>query len=341
MKFDTNALAKQARVVGLEIGKQSPKILVGLGILGFFATIYLASKATLDLEEAIDETQTDAELAKSAIEAVKLESPEHAKEETIKITVGLYSRTGLRFTKLYGPAAAAGIGSTVCILSAFSTMNTRVTGLTAAYGALSQLYMAYRGRVIEAYGETVDNDFRYGRQTEEHSITVDDGNGGKKKATRKVVTELPSSVKHNEYIRFFAPEETKCAKRDVDADLFFLKAQQAFMNQRLKAEGFLFLNDVFEALGFRKTSAGQLVGWIDDQELGDGFVDFGLDDTINPVHGQPGDKEAWTSIQLNFNVMGVMYTLIEQQRGPYGRMGRGYPEKLADRAGYATDLLKG
>lgn len=341
MTIDTHTLAKQARVVGLKLEKQSPKILVGIGILGFLATIYLASKATLDLEDAIAETETDADLAQSAIEAVKVDAPDIAKQEAVKITAGLYSRTGLRFVKLYGPAAAAGIGSTICILSAFSTLHNRNAGLTAAYGALAQLYMAYRGRVIEAYGETVDNDFRYGRHTEEHQVMVDDGNNGKKKVTKKVVTQLPHPVKFNEYIRFFAPEETRCAKRDVDADLFFLKAQQAFANQRLKSEGFLFLNDVLESLGFRKTSAGQIVGWVDDPNLGDGFVDFGLDDAINPKLGQAGDKEAWTSILLNFNVMGVMYTLIEQQRGPYGPMGLGYASDLKDRPGYATELLKG
>ena len=91
----------------------------------------------------------------------------------------------------------------------------------------------------------------------------------------------------------------------------FLKLQQSYANKRLKEEGYLFLNDVYEMLGFLKTSAGQVVGWIYDEDIpnGDNFVDFGIYNIDNPkandfVNGYE------RSIVLDFNVDGIIYDKI-------------------------------
>ena len=54
--------------------------------------------------------------------------------------------------------------------------------------------------------------------------------------------------------------------------------QQAYANKKLQAQGYLFLNDVLEMLGIQKTKAGQIVGWIYNEEapIGDNYVDFGI-----------------------------------------------------------------
>jgi hypothetical protein len=55
----------------------------------------------------------------------------------------------------------------------------------------------------------------------------------------------------------------------------FLRAQQQWANDRLHAHGYIFLNEVYEALGLERSQAGQLVGWKLNGN-GDGYVDFGL-----------------------------------------------------------------
>lgn len=42
----------------------------------------------------------------------------------------------------------------------------------------------------------------------------------------------------------------------------FLKVQEGYFNDRLAARGYLFLNDVYDALGFPRVPAGQLIGWV-------------------------------------------------------------------------------
>ena len=82
----------------------------------------------------------------------------------------------------------------------------------------------------------------------------------------------------------------------------YLKNQQAYANDLLKSRGYLFLNEVYEILGFPRTAAGQQIGWIYDEKhpIGDNFVDFGLynmtnEQTNNFVNGYE------RSVLLEFN----------------------------------------
>lgn len=88
----------------------------------------------------------------------------------------------------------------------------------------------------------------------------------------------------------------------------FLLHQQSYANEKLKARGYLFLNEVYDMLGIPRTSAGQLVGWTYDNEnpIGDNFVDFGLFNTRNEnfVNGYE------ESVLLDFNVDGMILDRI-------------------------------
>lgn len=85
-----------------------------------------------------------------------------------------------------------------------------------------------------------------------------------------------------------------------DFNRIFLECQQRYLNHLLQNRGHLFLNEVYDALGFQRTSDGAIVGWIykeDDEEAT--YIDFGLDSET---------KEK--TIILEFNVQGVIYDKI-------------------------------
>lgn len=48
-------------------------------------------------------------------------------------------------------------------------------------------------------------------------------------------------------------------------DKEYLKAEEKFLNDQLKFEGFIFLNEVLKTLGFKQVKRGQLDGWIFDE----------------------------------------------------------------------------
>ena len=88
----------------------------------------------------------------------------------------------------------------------------------------------------------------------------------------------------------------------------FLKGVQAHCNDRLRAEGMLFLNDVYKELGFEPTKAGQVVGWVYDEHDPDcdNYVDFG----IFNLHSQAAHDFVngyERSILLDFNVDGNIW----------------------------------
>lgn len=96
--------------------------------------------------------------------------------------------------------------------------------------------------------------------------------------------------------------------KDPETNKFFLLHQQDYANEKLKARGYLFLNDVYDMLGIPRTKAGQVVGWVYDPEstTSDSYVDFGIFDTRNEdfINGYEN------SILLDFNVDGCILDQI-------------------------------
>lgn len=86
---------------------------------------------------------------------------------------------------------------------------------------------------------------------------------------------------------------------DPTSNLFFLTMQQNYVNEKLRHQGYIFLNEVLDAIGIRRTKIGQVVGWIYDENntIGDNFVDFGLGTSCRR-RGVNG------AIPLRFNVDG-------------------------------------
>lgn len=105
----------------------------------------------------------------------------------------------------------------------------------------------------------------------------------------------------DDYTKVFDDSCIEWSKDSIQNSMF-LKCQQNYANDVLRARGHLFLNEVFDMLGIPRTKAGAIVGWIYDEEnpLGDNFVDFGLLDDCNVpfVNGKTNNAI------LNFNVDG-------------------------------------
>lgn len=98
-------------------------------------------------------------------------------------------------------------------------------------------------------------------------------------------------------------------QRDAEANKFFLLRQQEYLNEKLKHQGYLFLNDALDAIGSPRTKAGQVVGWVYDPESSDrdSYVDLGLFKDCNREAINGYSK----AILLDFNVDGDILDRIE------------------------------
>lgn len=92
--------------------------------------------------------------------------------------------------------------------------------------------------------------------------------------------------------------------KDPEQNKLYILRQQDYANEKLKARGYLFLNEVYELFGIPKTKVGQVVGWVFNPEnpTGDNYVDFGIFD----VHNKEFFDCRSNSILLDFNVDGMI-----------------------------------
>lgn len=301
-------LTRTLNRVGLKLKKHSPEILVVTGVVGTVASAVMACKATTKIDEVLAETKENVEKTKDYVEK-KGFSEKYTEEDYKKDLTIFYAKGGLELVKLYAPSVALGALSITAILSGHNVLRKRNVALAAAYATVEKGFKEYRGRVVERFGEELDRELKYNIKAKEVEETTVDEKTGEEKITKKTVN-VADPNNYSTYARFFDDGCTGWTK-DPEYNLMFLKNQQRYANDLLKSRGHLFLNEVYDMLGIPRTKAGQVVGWIYDEEYpnGDNFVDFGIYDLYNEkardfVNGYE------RSILLDFNVDGDIMNLI-------------------------------
>lgn len=312
LKKLTADVSKMFGKTGLVIQKNSPELLMGAGIVGVIVTVITACKATTRAEEVLDH---HAEKMKKIHEAEDFQDEEnpYLPVEVKKDKLITYAQTGIDFARLYGPTAAIGSLSIACILVSNRILNKRYLAVVAAYNAVSTSYEQYRRRVKDRYGEDVDYEMRYGVEREKIDTYDLDENGNKIPKTKRkeeieIISDMPS-----EYARYWGKYlkdgiENPNWDENQEFNLLFLRGVQTEANYKLHSRGYIFLNEVYDMLGFDHTQLGQVVGWFDDDN-GDQYVDFGLYSLNNRENRRFINGEE-TTILLDFNCDGIIWDKI-------------------------------
>ena len=285
----------------LHLQKSSPKVMFVAGVATAVTGTMLACRATLKVSDVLAETEEVKAKAESVYEGGL--NPDYDEKTYNRDLMVLKVKTILNVTKLYAPSAGLMMLSVALLTGSHVTLTKRNASLTAAYAGIDQAFEKYRQRVIEGLGEDADREFRYGVEKVEEKVKGDDGKTKTITRVRAAKGEGPSM-----YAKFFA-EHCKDWQRNPEYNRIFLRAQQNYANDLLKARGHVFLNEVYDSLGIERTSAGAVVGWVLSKDS-DNFVDFGIfDDLTNPqVRDFVNGDEC--SILLDFNVDGVIYDKI-------------------------------
>lgn len=308
----TELMTKASRLLGnvsLQFRKHSPEILMVAGVVGTVASTVLACKATLKVNEVLEEKKNTIDAIHTCLEN---ETIEYTEEDSKKDLTILYAQTGIKLVKLYAPAVILGALSITSIVAGHRILKKRNLALAAAYAVVDKGFKDYRKRVVERFGEQLDKELRYNLKAKEIEEVVKDKDGNEK-VEKKLVNVVDSENPLNgvsEYAKFFDEVSTNWSK-DPEYNLMFLRRQQDWANEKLKATGYLFLNEVYDMLGIPRTQAGQVVGWIYDTKNpnGDNYVDFGIYDVHSEAkRGFVNGVER--SILLDFNVDGVIYDKI-------------------------------
>lgn len=250
------------------LSKNSPEILLGIGIVSVVAGTVIACKQTLEVSTILEEYQRGMNdikdlregSGKIAMDPALPEgslNPEYDEKteahDKFIVTATCIGKLALHYAL---PAAllAAGVG---VIIASHNIMAARYATICSAYSALA----ASTGNIT----------------------AVEDREGG----GMHVVRENDKALV--DYRGFALPSPTSAYigednfiyKRDYpEAFLFDIKRIQNEMQAKLDHEGHLFLNTVFERLGLPDTDTGAIVGWSCE---GTGVVNFGVDKLIDPM----------------------------------------------------------
>lgn len=290
------SITRAAAKASLKVQKASPNLLFAAGIVGVVGGAVLASRATLRVGDVLDKSLGQLEDINAVVHS---DHPTYTVEDSYRDKGIVYLNMAIDVTKLYGPAIIVGGIGIACLTRSHQILTKRNAALTVAYAALERSYNAYRDKVKEEFGEEREAGFHYHVQKElAEKDKVNDG-------TKKKAPKPDYSV----YAKFF-DEANPNWTRSAEKNLMFLNVNQKVANDILHARGYILLNDVYDMLGFPRTTAGCVVGWT-MYDSGDNYVDFGIfNHHTDEVRAFVNGVEK--SILLDFNVDGVVYEKIER-----------------------------
>lgn len=285
-------ITRTVATAALKTKKNSPHIFFGAGVAAVIGGTYLACRATLKLSEVVDETNDDIEEVKSLNERkAKIVKREGADDEYIKDLGYVYGVGVMRIAKLYAPAVIVTGAGIAALTGSHISLTRRNAALTVTLGTVLSAYDEYRSRVRGEVGREKELELYHGIHREVKEV---DG--------EEVTTQSLSGPVT--YARLFN-EDCTAWEPYPGVNRMFAQCQQEYFNRVLRSRGHVFLNEVYDAFGMERSSAGAVVGWVWNGD-GDNFIDLGLEEDHNREFAIGRDPVAL----IDFNVDGVIYDKI-------------------------------
>lgn len=285
---------------GMKLKQHSPKICLVAGIVGTAGALALTVKAAMDTHYILDERDDKVEEIKTRYEEREDYESEYTEEDRDHDIKVANKRAILELARMYAPAAGLYLMSMILIVEGHHILEKRNAALSTAVAAGQAALAGYRKRVASFVGED-----------EEKEIW-----NGKKKVVNEVVDEETGEVHEEETIEY---EDTQmyysrcfdetCAewKKDAFANRMFLENTQKYLNDLLQARacgrdrfGWVYLNEVYDALGFEHVPEGQMLGWYYTEDH-KSEIDFGMYKDIEARRRFMNGVERNIYLDMNFD----------------------------------------
>lgn len=305
IKTAGTAITRTVGKVKLGAIKHSPEILIGVGVVSIVVGTVMACKATLKVEEILDEHSEK----KAQINQTKdMNRPNYTEDDAKKDSALLLAKTTGKIIRNYAVPAIMIGGGIACFLGAYGIMKGRNAALTAALSATTTAFDEYRARVREDLGDDADQKYMYGVDRKE--LVREDG-----EVKEQLVTK-DAKPAASAYARYFNKENTTLWRPDNQSNLRNIMVAQNYANQMLRARGYVFVNDVYDFLGMTSTAAGQMMGWIIDGE-DTPYITIDTKEIYN--YASPDEAADWArhTILIDFhpqgNILGKMEKAAERR----------------------------
>ena len=302
-----NAATRKFNRIGLKLQKHSPEILVVAGVIGVVTSAVMACKATTKVNNILEEAKDQIDKVHRVREDESISEEKYSEEDSKKDLAIIYIQTGVKLVKLYGPAIMLGTLSIASILASNNILRKRNVALAAAYTAVDGSFKEYRQNVVDRFGEELDKELRYNIKSQKIEEKTVDENGNEK--TEEKIVKVSEKKHYSDFARCF-DAGCKGWTKDPEYNLMFVRRMQDYANEKLKSEGYLFLNDVYEMFGFPRSKLAKGIGWLyDEAHPEQNYVDFGIYDLSDPMRADfvnGYERTVW----LDFNVHGSILNLV-------------------------------
>lgn len=285
LKKNSRAILTVAESIGI----------VGTGVSSFIAAVKY-EKTMKDYEE---------EMA-----ALEINKPLYSEEEYAKEVKEASKGTAVKLVKIFSVPVAIGGLTIAGVACNHKISSKRISSLASAYA----LEHAARSRLFNNVKAKYGND-------EALKLSTD----GAVKETVEIISDEEGNETVNTTVDFvntsddmirFDISNVNWKRKDRQFTIKWLLSMEKTLTMKLRADGYLFLNDVREAIGVSKTPAGQIIGWIynpyssdDPLEINnfDNCVSFGIDfDSDNYKDFISGKSDyIWLSLNHDGNIYDV------------------------------------
>ena len=298
--------------------KYAPELMIGSGIAGFGATIFATVKATNKTNDLIEEREISIKAIENAHD--NLDEDQYNENEYYKDLKEANSRAKWGIVRAWAPVATLGGASVISVLGGYRILNGRYVATAAAYKLAESTLERYRNNVVERFGKDTDYEMLHSIKAEElekarkeqaENKEIEADNKRKrfgKKRKKTAYSDIYNNI-FDEYSdrwqRYWTPEQV----------LHYLKTKQNELNDRLKINKHLFVNEVNDALGFDRTPEGQVTGWIITRSNPDSYVSLGIDEMpeeeLRQILSTHRNEDIRVKIRLNPD--GLIYNMIDKR----------------------------
>lgn len=231
------------RKINNEISRNSPAILIFLGITGMTTTVIMACKATPKAHNILEELHE------------RQEELEEANSKPMQVLKDIKE-----VTPVYLPSVIMGGVSIACILGSYSITNKRTAALATAYSISERTIREYQEKVVETIGERKEEKIR-------DSIARDRVKNDNLDNHEVIVTGNGEMLCYDSsFGRYFTSSIEK------------LRKAESILNHRLISEMYISLNDFYDEIELPHVGSGDDLGWNVDELIELYFSSVLLDD---------------------------------------------------------------
>lgn len=292
------------------------QILIGAGIVGNAAATVIACKQTFTASSIIEnhkfrraEVEEAKNICRREIEVfdiaagndqngkVYTEQKPCSSDDYLKYTqylehdskrelLKVYAKTGLKFAKHYWIPAVLFLLSNAAIGYGTGVMTRDIAGLSTALAGVTTAFSSYRDRIKNVIGEEAERKIFNNEQVK--VVTYKDIAEDGETEVEKEQAVITHDGKHDPYA-ILIDYHYHGWSDNIYTLLSNLKSDENWANNELRKKDAVdkpyFMYKVTRQMGYADTDASRVVGWYKRNENGDGYIDFGLFEHVDPKSG--------------------------------------------------------